>query len=225
MAVKELLHSGEFTTQYDGKVVVEIYKVYDLKVYPRILNFGSVGGTLQVTIWSHKGSARLTDPVGAYWLNYSLEKSEPLPGSIYYKYTYNIICEENNSGQDRSYNWGVNIESGEGVGNASITFKVNQSGQGDGDLSVVPYSITYLPWGGTYGITATFSGTEPTATLEYVQGSPGWLTQLGNGFVDGNRKEWAWTAAPNDTGSSRTAKVTVTNGTDTEIVGISQPSS
>lgn len=225
MAVRELLHSGEFATNDDGKVVVEFYKVYNLNVYPRVLEFGTGGGTLQVTIWSTKGSARLTDPVGALWLNYSLDHSELLPGSVYYRYTYNIICDANATGQDRSYNWTVNIEDGEGTGVATTTFKVKQDGGSAGNLSVVPYSITYLPWGGTYGITAYFTGTEPTATLTYVQGNPGWLTQLGSGYVDGDRKEWAWTASANNTGSSRTAKVTVTNGTDTVIVGISQSSS
>ena len=224
MAVRELLHSGEFTTQDDGKVVVEFYKVYNLNVYPRVLEFGTGGGTLQVTIWSTKGSARLTDPVGALWLNYNLDHSELLPGSVYYRYTYNIICDANATGQDRSYNWTVNIEDGEGTGVATTTFRVKQDGGSAGNLSVVPYSITYLPWGGTYGITAYFTGTEPTATLTYVQGDPGWLTQLGSGYVDGDRKEWAWTASANNTGSSRTAKVTVTNGTDTVIVGISQAS-
>lgn len=91
-------------------------------------------------------------------------------------------------------------------------------------LSVSPMSITYLPAGGTYGITATWTIVEPTATITYVDGASGWLTPTGSGTVSGNTKEWAWTASANNTGSSRTARVDVTNGTDSYSVAISQAS-
>lgn len=104
-----------------------------------------------------------------------------------------------------------------------VSMEVEQAGATP-TLSVSPMSITYLPAGGTYGITATWTIVEPTATLTYVDGAAGWLTQIGNGTVNGNTKEWAWTASANNTGSSRTARVDVTNGTDTYTVAISQAS-
>ena len=96
---------------------------------------------------------------------------------------------------------------------------------GESTMTVVPYSIRYMASGGTYGITVTFTGVEPEATLEYVQGDPGWLMQHGDGTVTDNIKEWAWTASANSTGSTRSAKVTVRNGKDTVVVGITQGSS
>lgn len=105
-----------------------------------------------------------------------------------------------------------------------VTVTVNQDA-GQSSLSVVPSSITYLPAGGTYGITATWTaGTEPTATIRYVQGTGGWMTPTGSGTVTGNTKEWAWTASANYTGSSRTALITVTNGLQSEYVTVSQSS-
>lgn len=105
-----------------------------------------------------------------------------------------------------------------------VTVTVNQEA-GQSSLSVVPSSITYLPAGGTYGITATWTaGTEPTATITYVQGDPGWMTPTGSGTVTGNTKEWAWTASSNYDSSSRTALIRVTNGLQTETVTVSQSS-
>ena len=104
-----------------------------------------------------------------------------------------------------------------------VSMEVEQAGATP-TLSVSPMSITYTPAGGTNGITATWTVVEPTATLTYVDGASGWLTQVGNGTVNGNTKEWAWTASANNTGSSRTARVDVTNGTDSYAVAISQAS-
>ena len=105
-----------------------------------------------------------------------------------------------------------------------VTVTVNQEA-GQSSLSVSPSSITYAAAGGTYGITVTWTaGTEPTATVTYVQGTGGWMTPTGSGTVTGNRKEWAWTASSNHTGSSRTALITVTNGLQTETVTVSQSS-
>lgn len=105
-----------------------------------------------------------------------------------------------------------------------VTVTVNQVAGVD-SLAVSPMSITYLPNGGTYGITAVWnSGDEPTATVEYVQGEGGWMTPTGSGIVSGNSKEWAWTASANNTGASRTALIKVTNGLQLEQVTVSQSS-
>jgi hypothetical protein len=105
-----------------------------------------------------------------------------------------------------------------------VTVTVNQDA-GQSSLSVSPSSITYLPRGGTSGITATWTaGTEPTATITYVQGDPGWMTPTGSGTVTGNTKSWAWTASSNYDSSSRTALITVTNGLQSEYVTVSQSS-
>ena len=95
----------------------------------------------------------------------------------------------------------------------------------DSTMEVVPYSIRYLSSGGTYGVTATVTGTEPELYLEYVQGGPGWLTMNGDGHVTGNVKEWSFTASANNTGYTRSAKAVVKNGKDIAVVGITQGSS
>ena len=61
-----------------------------------------------------------------------------------------------------------------------VTVTVNQEA-GQSSLSVSPSSITYAAAGGTYGITVTWTaGTEPTATVTYVQGTGGWMTPTGS---------------------------------------------
>ena len=102
-----------------------------------------------------------------------------------------------------------------------VTVTVNQAA-GVESMEVSPMSITYLPNGGTYGITAVWNaGNEPQASITYVQGAGGWMTPAGSS-VTGNVKEWAWTASSNDTGSSRTALIVVTNGLQVEQVTVSQ---
>lgn len=103
-----------------------------------------------------------------------------------------------------------------------VTITVNQE-ENVSSLEVVPYSINFMSRGGTEGITATWSGgTEPTYTITYVEGASGWITPIGQGTVTGNVKEWAFTAAPNNTGNSRTGIIRVTNGIQTAQVPFNQ---
>ena len=145
-------------------------------------------------------------------------------GYVSYGYKeYTLVAAANNTGSTRTAV--LKISNGKFYGENARTVTISQSStQAVPTLSVSPMSITYLPAGGTYGITATWTVVEPTATLTYVDGAAGWLTQIGNGTVTGNTKEWAWTASANNTGSSRTARVDVTNGTDSYAVAISQAS-
>ena len=145
MARKELLHSGEFITRDEYKYKIEFYKIYDIHAFPESIAFDVYGGTGQVTIWSTKGSAYLQD-TAPLWISYSQIKAEQIPGTRWYKYTYLITCDENGTGSDRSYEWPVRIEDGEGVAVASCTFTVTQSTSGStGDMTVSP-TVLYFDY-------------------------------------------------------------------------------
>ena len=226
MAAQTVLHSGQFVTQEDDVVTVTFYRRTDLNAVPGSMSFGASGGTETLEIWSRTGEAILRINPTYDWLDYQQVSATPIVGTEYHKYTYNIICSANSSSSSRTGVLDVGIEYGQGVGE-TIQVSVTQSTDSSASsVTVVPYSITYLPAGGTYGITATFTGTEPIVELQYVQGTPGWLTQHGNGTVTGDQKEWSWTASANGTGSSRTAKINVwQDGEIKVVVGISQSSS
>ena len=90
-------------------------------------------------------------------------------------------------------------------------------------LAVVPSSIRFTSSSQTSGVTATwYSGSEPTLSIEYTWGDPGWLSLHGSGTVSGNTKNWGFTASSNDTLMERDAKVIVTNGLDTIAVPVKQ---
>lgn len=222
MAAETILHSGEFVTQDDELVMVTFYRRTDLNAVPSSMSFGISGGTETLEIWSRTGEAILRINPTYDWLNYQQVSATPIVGTEYHKYTYNIICDANATSDERTGYLDIGIEYGQGVGD-TIQVVVTQT-LGVTDLKVVPYSISYLPSGGTYGITATWTtGGEPTFDLVYVQGAPDWLTPRGI-IVSEGRKEAAWGASPNNTGSSRTAKINVSNGTDIVVVGIVQSS-
>ena len=104
-----------------------------------------------------------------------------------------------------------------------VTVTVNQAA-GQSSLTVSPTSITYLPRGGTYGVDVTWTaGNTPTATITYVQGAGGWLTQHST-TPSGGSMSFAWTATSNYDSSSRTALISITNGYQTEQVTVSQSS-
>lgn len=104
-----------------------------------------------------------------------------------------------------------------------VTVTVNQAA-GQSSLTVSPTSITYMPSGGTYGVDVTWTaGNTPTATITYVQGAGGWLTQHST-TPSGGSMSFAWTATSNYDSSSRTALISITNGLQTEQVTVSQSS-
>ena len=113
--VERKLHSGQFT-DYDGNTIeVEIFRKIDFNATPTSFNFGVVGASSTLSIWSRDGDAELYDSQ-VDWLSWSQIKSERLPGSDYYKYTYRITVTANNTGSQRSTNLGVGLETGQVVG-------------------------------------------------------------------------------------------------------------
>lgn len=225
MAVDILLHSGQFVTQEDDVVTVTFYRKTGINAVPRHLEFGASGGTQTIEIWSRTGEVILRINPDYYWLDYRQVEVTPITGTDYHKYTYNITCTENQTDHERIGTLDIGIEYGQGVGDTVQVPVIQSTDASTSSVTVVPYSITYLPSGGTYGITATFTGTEPTFELLYVQGTPGWLTQNGSGSVTDDRKECSWTADTNYTGESRTAKINVwQDGEIKAVVGIVQSS-
>ena len=104
-----------------------------------------------------------------------------------------------------------------------VTVTVNQEA-GQSSLSVSPTSITFFPRGGTEGVVVTWTGgNTPTASIRYVQGEGGWLTEH-SGTPSGGTKSFSWTATSNYDSSSRTAVITITNGLQSEYVTVSQSS-
>lgn len=90
-------------------------------------------------------------------------------------------------------------------------------------LAVVPSSIRFGRNSSTSGVTATwYSGDEPTLSIEYTWGDPGWLTLHGSGSVVDNTKSWGFTASSNDTLMERDAILNITNGIDTIAVPVKQ---
>lgn len=128
MAREFLLHSGEFVTQNDYKYRVEFYKVYDLHAVPELIEFPVTGGVGYVTIWSNNGSAYLQDSAPD-WLTYRQYGAEQIPGTRWYKYTYEITCAPASGGGSgrKTFTWKVYIEDGEGTGIASTSFTVRQN--------------------------------------------------------------------------------------------------
>lgn len=114
MAVETILHSGSFN-DYDGNLIkVTFYRRIDLNASPTSMTFYSDGGTVNLSIWSRVGDAELFDPP-ASWLDWRQVSSEKLVGCDYYKYTYEITCDPNNSGEDRTSVFHVGIEGMGGV--------------------------------------------------------------------------------------------------------------
>ena len=217
-----LIHSGYFT-DYDGyRIEVRFIKTYNLHVCPNALTFTSEGGTAEVSIWSNTGSAILADNPPE-WLSYEQIGVEQLPGSDQYKYTYLITCSSNGTGSTRLFEWDVNIESGEGAGYARRTFLVTQKSNSQvTSLTVTPESLRYTVSGGTSGITARWSsGSEPSVTINYINGEIGWLTLIGT-ETHTNQKNWAFTAEENTSLIEREAILTVSNGRETVNVPVLQ---
>lgn len=124
--IETKLHSGQFT-DYDGNIIeVEIFKKIDLNIQPASLSFGVGTGSSTVKIWSRDGDAILYD-FPYEWITYRQLRSERLPGSDYYMYTYQITVSANNTGAVRSADLNVGLETGPVVG-ALTTLKVTQNG-------------------------------------------------------------------------------------------------
>ena len=209
MANKVLLHSGEFDDQNGGRIKVSFYKVYHLKVWPYQLRFDATGGVLLVSIWSTKGNARLSDNFPE-WLNYRQERVEPLPGSLYYKYTYAITCSSN-SGTSRSFNWVVNVEDGPEAGYASIHFNVYQKGASQSALSVSPNNLNMNGSGQTATVNFTnMSASGVSQEITYNESDTGWL----NVSVSGNTGTVS--VSRNESSSSRSATVTFRDNSNPE---------
>ena len=122
MAFETILHSGSFNDYNGNEIVVTFYRRVDLNASPTSMTFASDGGTVTMSIWSRVGDAELFDPT-AEWLNYRQLRAEKLVGCDYYKYIYEITCEPNNSGEDRTGEFHVGIE---GMGGVIINVPVIQ---------------------------------------------------------------------------------------------------
>jgi hypothetical protein len=127
MAQENLLHSGEFA-DHDGNLIkVSFYQRIDMNAYPRSLWIDASGGTLEFEIWSRDGSVALGDPYEEWW-NYVQTKAEPIPGSKWYKYYYNIIVDEN-PGTSREDTLRVYFDDGPYIGQAFLEVPLKQQGQ------------------------------------------------------------------------------------------------
>ena len=122
MAFETILHSGSFNDYNGEEIKVTFYRRVDLNATPSSLTFYVDGGTRTLSIWSRVGDAILFDPT-VDWLNYSKISSEKLVGCDYYKYTYEITCDANTSGNDRTSELNIGIE---GMGGVKITVPVIQ---------------------------------------------------------------------------------------------------
>ena len=95
---------------------------------------------------------------------------------------------------------------------------------GQDSLFLSKSSITYRAIGGTDGFEVSWiAGDEPTVVIEYMTGPNGWLTKSSSS-VSGNVKTYTFRATQNQLGMSRTARLRVTNGLQTEYIQVSQPS-
>lgn len=122
MAFETILHSGSFNDYNGDEIKVTFYRRVDLNASPTSLTFYVDGGTGTLSIWSRVGDAELFDPT-VDWLNYRQLRAEKLVGCDYYKYTYEITCEVNDSGEDRTGEFNIGIE---GMGGVIITVPVIQ---------------------------------------------------------------------------------------------------
>ena len=122
MAFETILHSGSFNDYNGEEIKVTFYRRVDLNASPTSLTFYVDGGTRTLSIWSRVGDAILFDPT-VDWLSYRKISSEKLVGCDYYKYTYEITCDANTSGNDRTSELNIGIE---GMGGVKITVPVIQ---------------------------------------------------------------------------------------------------
>lgn len=123
MAFETILHSGSFNDYNGDEIKVTFYRRVDLNASPTSLTFYVDGGTGTLSIWSRVGDAELGDPQ-VDWLHWGpATNREKLVGCDYYKYTYEITCDPNNSGEDRTTELSVDIE---GMGGVIITVPVIQ---------------------------------------------------------------------------------------------------
>lgn len=175
MAIYTLLHSGEFLDYRDRKVRVEFYKVTGVRVCPDDLHFSSSGGVLQVTIWSTKESVYLSDPQ-VDWLNYRLVSSEKLPGSQYYKYTYEITCNSKSTAGRRHYYWQVAVDDGPGTGVDTNEIIIWQDGAEQDAFTVSPFYLTYTATGSTQTVSFTNMPSLMYDSVTYGVGGSEWLS-------------------------------------------------
>ena len=122
MAFETILHSGSFNDYNGEEIKVTFYRRVDLNATPSSLTFYVDGGTRTLSIWSRVGDAILFDPT-VDWISYRKISSEKLVGCDYYKYTYEITCNANTSGNDRTGELNIGIE---GMGGVKITVPVIQ---------------------------------------------------------------------------------------------------
>lgn len=218
MAAETILHSGEFLDQNDNMFKVTFYKRTDLNAVPSSMSFGMSGGTQTLVIWSRTGEAILRINPTYSWLNYQQVSAEPIVGTEYHKYTYNIICDATTT--ERTGVLDVGIEYGQGVGE-TIQVVVTQS-SGYAGLSVSPslWSVT----GG--GASTTFSITNGmlniSQTTSYITSgyTTAWLSVTYLDFSQANVTAWA-----NDTASTRFATITfyeLSNPSNRATVSVTQ---
>ena len=122
MAFETILHSGSFNDYNGEEIKVTFYRRVDLNANPTSLTFYVNSETRTLSIWSRVGDAILFDPT-VDWLSYRKISSEKLVGCDYYKYTYEITCDANTSGNDRTSELNIGIE---GMGGVKITVPVIQ---------------------------------------------------------------------------------------------------
>lgn len=208
MAEYTLLHSGEFTDHDDNIIRVSFYRVYRVRAYPTTLKFDAAGGILRVSVWSTKGNAYLYDN-NPSWLSASQISAEQLPGSQYYKYTYEISCSAN-SGTFRNFTWTVGVEDGPEAGYGTTSFEVTQYGSSQNTLSVSPNYIWFNGSGNTTE-NITFSNmpvSGVTTDITYYGTESDWLT------VQVIRNGGTITASRNISGQDREALVKFTDVTN-----------
>lgn len=91
-----------------------------------------------------------------------------------------------------------------------------------GTLVVVPSSIRFGSASTHSGVTAYwYSGSEPTLSVEYLNGVTGWLS-FDSGSVSGSMKNWGFAASLNDTLMEREAKIHITNGLESKTIPLKQ---
>ena len=123
MAAETILHSGSFLDYDDNTIEVKFFRHTDLNASPSSLSFTYGGGTLRLTIWSRCGNAHLVNP-SVDWLTYTpAEEPEPIVGTNYYKYFYDIVCSSN-SGDARDTNLVVDLHAE--IPGVSINIPVHQ---------------------------------------------------------------------------------------------------
>lgn len=115
MGVQTILHSGSFLDKEGNEIKITFSRNTVLNAEPSSFTLYSPGGTVELSIWSRTGEARLQDPP-VNWIGFNLNSVENLPGCIYHKYNYNLIVDENLTGENRETDLRVFIEDGIGIG-------------------------------------------------------------------------------------------------------------